>query len=151
MRTDYFNDLLPDSVTHVTQPKTERVTPETDKVTKENNDLPEASRTSRTSRTKTGSTEHDEAIREHLEERAAIQEYDGGLTRKQAETEARRNLKLYRYRLVEFPDNELILIAPGTSLQEAERGLRLKYGKRLIDVKAYKRQAPADDGANNGE
>ena len=26
MRTDYFDDLLPDGVTHVTQPKTERVT-----------------------------------------------------------------------------------------------------------------------------
>ena len=109
MRTDYFDDLLPDSVTHVTQPKTERVTPEADKLTSENNDLPEASRTSRTSRTKTGNTEQTTP----------------------------RVLKAYRYRLRDCPGSDLILIAPGTDLEEATRGLRMKYGDGLIDVCRY--------------
>ena len=147
MKTDYFSDLLPDSVTHVTQPKTERVTPEPDKVTSENSDLTDASRMSRMSRTKTGNTEHSEAIREHLAERAAIQEYDGGLTREQAEAEARKALRVYRYRLRDVPGGDLILIAPGDSLAEATEGLRARFGKRLVDVTAYEfeRHTLADD------
>ena len=120
MRTDYFDDLLPDSVTHVTQPKTERVTPETDKATSKNSDLAEASRMSRTSRTKTGNTEQ--------------------ITR--------RTLRAFRYRLRECPGSSLILIAPGESLDEATEGLRRKYGDRLIDVKAYERQPLAADSEN---
>ena len=50
MRTDYFDDLLPASVTQVTQPKNERVTPAPDKVASENSDLSEVSRMSRMSR-----------------------------------------------------------------------------------------------------
>ena len=112
MRTDYFDDLLPGGVTHVTQPKTERVTPTPDNVTSENSDLAEASRVSRTSRTKTGNT---------------------------------REFKAYRYRLREWPGSEMILIAPGTSLDEAEAGLRARFGARLIDVKRYTPQ-----GGGNG-
>ena len=74
---------------------------------------------------------------EHLEERAGIQEYDGGLTREQAETEARRTLRVYRYRLRDPLGSDLILIAPGESLDEARKGLRLKHGDRLIDVTDY--------------
>ena len=137
MRTDYFDDLLPASVTHVTQPETERVTPETEKVTSETNHLTEVSRTSRMSRTKTGNTEHNEAIAEHLAERAAIQEYDGGLTREQAEAEARRTLRVFEYRLTDKPDTWLVLIGPGCDLIEATESLRGRFGKRLIEVSKY--------------
>ena len=88
-------------------------------------------------RAKQAPDQHDEAIREHLAERAAIQEYDGGLTREQAESEARRTLRVYRYRLRDCPGSDLILIAPGESLDEARKGLRLKYGDRLLDVCRY--------------
>lgn len=77
----------------------------------------------------------EENIAEHLAERAAIMEYDGGLPREQAEAEAQRNLKVYRYRLRELPNSDLILIAPGTSLDEAREGLRRRFGNRLVDVR----------------
>ena len=109
MRNNYFDDLLPDSVTRVTHPKTDCVTLETDSATSENSDLAEASRTSRTSRTKKGNTQH----------------------------EAPRTLRVYRYRLRDCPGSDLILIAPGESLDEARKGLRLKYADRLIDVTDY--------------
>jgi hypothetical protein len=76
----------------------------------------------------------DEAIREHLEERAAIQEYDGGLTRKQAETKARRNMRVYQYRLTDSPESRLIMIAPGCDLEEARENLCKRFGDRLLDV-----------------
>ena len=57
MRSDYFDDLLPASVTRVTLPKKDCVTPSPDKVTCENSDLSEALRMSRMSRTKTSDTE----------------------------------------------------------------------------------------------
>jgi len=41
MRTDYFDDLLPDSVTTVTRQKTGLVTPENRNVTLKNNELGE--------------------------------------------------------------------------------------------------------------
>jgi len=141
MRTDYFDDLLPDSVTHVTHQKNDCVTPKPDKATSENRDLPEASRTSRMSRTKTGNTEHEEAIAEHLTERAAIQEYDGGLTREQAESEARRALRVFQYRLTDNPDAWLVMIAPGCNLGEVQENLRQRFGKRLIETCEYKATA----------
>lgn len=137
MRTDYFNDLLPDSVTHVTPPKTNCVTPETEKAASENSNLSEASRTSRTSRTETGNTQQDDPIAEHLAERAAIQEYDGGLTRKQAEDEARRALRVFEYRLTDNPDSWLVLIAPGCDLDEARESLRERFGNRLLDTRKH--------------
>jgi len=82
-------------------------------------------------------TEHDEAIHEHLEERAAIQEYDGGLTRKQAETEALRTLRVFQYRLTDTPDSWLVLIAPGCDLDEARESLRARFGTRLLDTRKH--------------
>ena len=79
---------------------------------------------------------HAEAIKEHLAERAAIQEYDGGLDRATAEAEARRNLRIYRYRLTGIR-NDLILIAPVTSLDDATDGLRARFGARLVDVQEW--------------
>ena len=82
---------------------------------------------------------HDAAIREHLEERAAIMEYDGGLTRDQAETEAHKALRVFEYRLTDNPDAWLVLIAPGCDLDEARGSLQVRFEKRLIDVKEYRR------------
>ena len=80
---------------------------------------------------------HDAAIREHLEERAAIQEYDGGLTRKQAEAEARRALRVYEYKLTDNPDAWLVLIAPGCDLEETRENLRGRFGSRLLDIRKH--------------
>jgi hypothetical protein len=137
MRIDYFDDLLPGGVTRVTHQKKDCVTPETDSATSKNSGLTDASRMSRMSRTKTGNTEHNEAIAEHLAERAAIQEYDGGLTRKQAEAEARRALRVFEYRLTENPDSWLVLIAPGCDLDEARESLRQRFGNRLLDTRKH--------------
>jgi len=137
MRTDYFDDLLPDSVTCVTPQKNEYVTPEAGKVTTKNSNLGEASRVSRLSRVKTGDTEHNEAIREHLEERAAIMEYDGGLPRDKAETEARRTLRVFEYKLADNPGAWLVLIAPGCELDEARESLRRRFGSRFLDVRKH--------------
>ena len=90
-------------------------------------------------RAKQAPDQHDEAIREHLEERAAIQEYDGGLTRKQAEIEARRTLRVFEYRLTDNPDSWLVLIAPGCGLSEAARTCHKTFGAdRVLDVREYK-------------
>ena len=88
---------------------------------------------------KQATIEHDAAIREHLAERAAIQEYDGGLTRKQAEAEARRALRVYEYRLTDNPDAWLVMIAPGCDLEQAIRTCHNKFGpERVLEVLVYK-------------
>jgi hypothetical protein len=135
MRTDYFDDLLPVGVTHVTHQKKDCVTPEAGRETYKNSDLAEASRMSRTSRAKKRITEHNEAIAEHLEERAAIMEYDGALPREKAETEARKALRVFEYKLTDNPDAWLVLIAPGCNLEEARESLRMRFGSRLLDLR----------------
>jgi len=55
-----------------------------------------------------------------------------------AETEARRALRAYRYRLREMPGSDLILIAPGTDLADATEGLKRRFGSRLVDVVEYR-------------
>ena len=54
---NYFDDLLPESVTHVTRLNTECATPEPSKETNKNSDLAKVSRMSHMSRTKNSSTE----------------------------------------------------------------------------------------------
>ncbi|MGZ8152420.1 MAG: hypothetical protein ACXW0Q_06115 [Methylovulum sp.] len=75
-----------------------------------------------------------EAIREYLEERAAIMEFDGGLTRKEAEQAAITAIRVYCYRVKDKPNSELIAIMPNTELDEAYQNLKLKYGDRLLTV-----------------
>lgn len=75
-----------------------------------------------------------EAIREYLEERAAIMEFDGGLSRKQAEQAATTAIRVYCYRVKDKPNSELIAIMPDTELDEAYQNLKLKYGDRLLTV-----------------
>ncbi len=75
-------------------------------------------------------------IRERIEERAAIQEYDGGLSRADAEQAATSSIRVYCYRTTEKPKAELVAIMPGLSLEEAQRSLALRYGARLLEVYA---------------
>ena len=87
---------------------------------------------------KQATTEHSEAIAEHLAERAAIQEYDGGLTRKQAEAEARRTLRVFEYRLTDNPDAWLVMIAPGCELGQATMTCHNTFGPdRVIEVREW--------------
>lgn len=73
-------------------------------------------------------------IREQIEERAAIMEYDGGLTRRDAEQAAAAAIRVYCYRIRDKPTTELTVIMPGTELTEALEKMRNKYGDRLLDV-----------------
>ena len=79
-------------------------------------------------------TQLQHGIRERLEERAAIMEYDGGLTRKDAEQAAAAAIRVYYYRTTEKPNSELVAIMPGVELDEATASLKLRYGDRLLAV-----------------
>jgi hypothetical protein len=146
VRTDYFDVFAPD-VTGVTTAKTHVVTPDKCESNPDNNDFREVLPVLPMLPIKSDNTGYDEAaaenIADHLCERAAILEFEAGAPREQAEAEARRNMQAYLYRLREMPRTHLIMIAPGTSLDEAWEGLRLRFGARLIDVKPY--GTPATD------
>ena len=73
-------------------------------------------------------------IKEQLEERAAIMEYDGGLPRKEAEKAALSSIRVYGYRLKEAPDKEPVMIVPDADLEQARRILTIRYGERLMMV-----------------
>jgi hypothetical protein len=73
-------------------------------------------------------------IREQIEERAAIMEYDGGLSRKDAEQAAAAALRVYCYRMKDKPTSELTVIMPGTEFDEALENLKNQFGDRLLDV-----------------
>ena len=75
-----------------------------------------------------------ENIREQIEERAAIMEYDGGLSRHDAERAAVKAIRVFCYRVREKPDSELVAIMPNTSLAEAHESLSLRYGDKLLAV-----------------
>ena len=75
-------------------------------------------------------------IRERVEERAAIMEFDGGLSRKDAEQAAAAAIRVYCYRVTDKPSSELSVIMPNTELPEAIEILNDKYGDRLIEVYA---------------
>lgn len=77
-----------------------------------------------------------EAIREHLDVRAAIMEHDGGLPRQEAERQARAACRMYEYRLTDSP-SWLVLIAPGCDLAEANHELLDRFPGRLRDVREY--------------
>jgi len=79
-------------------------------------------------------TQLQQDIREQIEERAAIMEYDGGLSRKDAEQAAAAAIRVYCYRVKEKPNSELVAIMPNTELDEAYENLRLQYGDRLLTV-----------------
>jgi hypothetical protein len=73
-----------------------------------------------------------ESIGEHLAERAAIMEFDGGLPREQAEVEARRISNVYRFRL-HGNEGGGTYITSG-DLEAARAALLQRYGSRLVAV-----------------
>lgn len=136
MRTDYFDDLLADVVTPVTPARKQGVT--AGKLEKPRNRAESAPplHLLHLLHPETGNLEHDEAIREHLEERAAIMEYDGGLDRPEAESAASRNMRVFAYRLTDSPESELTLISPGATLDDARQRLEHQFGAdRVLDVR----------------
>lgn len=76
-------------------------------------------------------------IAESIEERAAILEYDAGLPRHDAETQAASRMRVYRL-LVAMDEGEepkwVTMLAPGCDLAEAEHGARTKFGARLLEI-----------------
>jgi hypothetical protein len=77
-----------------------------------------------------------EAIREAIEERAAIREIDGGEDRATAEREAAAGMRVYQYRLTDKPDAWLTMLAPGCDLDDARHSLVLRFGpERLTEVR----------------
>ena len=87
---------------------------------------------SRMSRTKTDEAEQNEAIAEAINERAAILEYDAGLSRPEAEAEARRMTHAYRYKL-HSNEGGGVYITSG-DLEAARAALLKRYGDRLALV-----------------
>lgn len=83
-----------------------------------------------------------EAIAEAIEERAAIHQYDAGMTRKDAEEAANLAMRAYRYRLTDRPRDWLTLITPGCDLSEARRWLEQKFtAARVLTVTPIERNA----------
>lgn len=74
------------------------------------------------------------ALREAVEERAAVREFDGGEPRAAAERAARAAARVYHYRLTDHPGAWLTLICPGCDLEEARAVLSLKFGERVLEV-----------------
>lgn len=77
----------------------------------------------------------DEAVREYIEERAAIMEYDGGLAREDAQRRARSACRVFEYRLGDNPEVWLTMIAPDCELEETVEHLRLKFGDRFLEAR----------------
>ena len=73
-------------------------------------------------------------IRERTEERSAIMEFDGGLSRQDADAAAVKSMRVYCYRVKSKPNSELTVIMPNTELPEAIEKLKEKYGDRLLSV-----------------
>lgn len=78
-------------------------------------------------------------IHEAIAERAAIHEHDGGLSRSEADSRARRAMRVYRYRLTDLPAEWLVMIAPGCELEEARRSLIARFGfERILEVQIHR-------------
>lgn len=138
MRIDYFDDLLADVVTPVTPARKQGVTGGKREKPCNRADSAPPLHLLHPLHPETANPEHDEAIREHLEERAAIQERDGELSRSEAEREARRSLRVFKYRLADNPDIELVLISPGATIERARRRLEHQFGTdRVIEVRRH--------------
>jgi len=88
-----------------------------------------------------------EALHEAREERAAIMEFDGGLTRAEAEAEAWRAIRAWRYllRTPGRPDAWCAFIDPhGCAENEARRDLEARYGPgRVLAVAPASRRFDA--------
>ena len=79
-------------------------------------------------------TQLQQDIRERTEERAAIMEFDGGLSRQDADVAAAKSMRVYCYRVTDKPDSELVTLKPNVELAEATQELKERYGDRLLEV-----------------
>ncbi len=79
----------------------------------------------------------DENPREYFEERAAIGEFDGGLSRKDAEAQAAR--RVFEYRLADDTGQWLVVLAkPGDGLAEITESLRGRFeADRVLEVRHH--------------
>lgn len=81
-------------------------------------------------------------ITEAVAERAAIMEFDGGLPRPMAESEAASRMRVYQALIAMLDGSDpkwLVYLAPGTTLAEAQQELTRKFGAdRVLDVKTYR-------------
>lgn len=74
-------------------------------------------------------------IREAIQERATIVEFDAGQPRTAAEEQARSAMRVYRYRLSDKAETWLTCLAPGRDLDQVHHDLALRFGAaRLVDV-----------------
>ncbi|NCA70191.1 MAG: hypothetical protein EOM91_08785 [Sphingobacteriia bacterium] len=72
-------------------------------------------------------------------------EYDGSLPRQQAEDQATRDMRVYRYRVADHPYVELTLIAPGCDLDEARATLIWRFGAdRVIEIQPLAQATTTD-------
>ncbi len=78
----------------------------------------------------------DEDAREYFTERAAIGEYDGGLSREEAEQQAAE--RVFEYRLTGWSQWGVLLGQPGDGIVEAEQWCRERFGDRVVDVRPYR-------------
>lgn len=86
--------------------------------------------------------EQRDGIREAVEERAAILEYEAGMPRPQAEARAASAMRVYRYRLIDRPADWMVMIAPGCDLDEARRTLIAQFGtERLLEIQRHRAEA----------
>ncbi len=83
-------------------------------------------------------------VQEYFEERSAIREYDGELSREKAEAETKKEMPVFEYQLAENGPNgpRLIYFAPGCSLAEAEQSLRQQFGPdRVLAVRQHQTES----------
>ncbi|CAA9892676.1 hypothetical protein METHB2_790010 [Candidatus Methylobacter favarea] len=85
----------------------------------------------------TKANELQENIKEVIEERSAIMQFEAGLPKAEAEKEAKSAIKVYHYRTSEKPDVDLVVIMPNTNLAEAESSLKRRFGSTFISVNEY--------------
>jgi hypothetical protein len=73
-------------------------------------------------------------IRERTEERSTIMEFDGCLSRQDADVAATNAMRVYCYRVTDKPESELVTLKPNVELAEATKELKERYGDRLLSV-----------------
>lgn len=85
-------------------------------------------------------------IEEAIEERAAIQEFDGGLPRAEAERQARARMRVYQVRVAQRTGDPIwiVQIAPGCDLPEARAPAERQFGtERVLEIKPISEPLPA--------
>ncbi|MDH5325331.1 MAG: hypothetical protein OEZ68_02370 [Gammaproteobacteria bacterium] len=85
--------------------------------------------------TKPTEVELRENIREAVEERAAILEFEANIPRKDAEKQARLAIKVYEYRLNTSPETWLKMVAPGCNLEDARQFCFNTFGNELLEIR----------------